>query len=264
MGDVRSTRVSRAEYERPPITEVILGVGFEPLHTLLAPHLGLLWKKYQAQFPKVEEKPPLMVAGDKFDFNEVPPLPRVWFSEESGNRLIQVQRDRFLHNWREISSGDKYPRYERIRESVKSRLDEFLAFLEENGLGSPTFKSAEMSYVNHIVFDENISSFDDLGKVFPDFARRSADILQGFAAFNWVSVFTLPESLGVLNVAIRSAARNSDGTPVIVFELNARGNPEEFSVDRLWDWFDAVHLEILNAFEKLTDEHFQVKVWGRK
>src|SRR5690348_4363351 len=133
MGNSESKQSARPEYERPPITEVILGVGFEPLHALFAPHLGLLWEKYRADFPKVEEKPLLNGPGDKLEFGEVPPLSRVWFSEESGNRLIQVQRDRFLQNWREISSGDKYPRYEQIRESVKGRLDEFLAFLGENG-----------------------------------------------------------------------------------------------------------------------------------
>ena len=48
-------------------------------------------------------------AQPEVELLENPPLPRVWFLEPNGNKLIQVQRERFHHNWRKINPGDEYP-----------------------------------------------------------------------------------------------------------------------------------------------------------
>jgi uncharacterized protein (TIGR04255 family) len=36
---------------------------------------------------------------------------RSWFINSSDTKVIQVQRDRFIINWRKLDTGEKYPRY---------------------------------------------------------------------------------------------------------------------------------------------------------
>lgn len=75
------------DYKKPPVIEVVCGVHFKSINNLLAPHLGLLWDKFKAEYPICQEVAPLapvieQFEGEKqirFDFQEVPLLPRIWF-----------------------------------------------------------------------------------------------------------------------------------------------------------------------------------------
>jgi hypothetical protein len=105
---------------------------FSNLAKLLAPHLGLLWDRYKPTYSECQELAPLAVqvegasgAQPGVELLEVPPLPRVWFMEPNGNRLIQVQRDRFHHNWRKINPEDEYPRHKKVLELFHDRLETF-------------------------------------------------------------------------------------------------------------------------------------------
>src|SRR6266478_4823403 len=110
------------EFERPPVNEVVCGVMFKSLEQLLTPYLGLLWESYK-EYPTCQETPPLIPIVETFgeghsrnkpEFAEIPPLQRVWFVHKNGNGIIQVQRDRFLHNWRKLKLEDTYPRYGQV------------------------------------------------------------------------------------------------------------------------------------------------------
>jgi uncharacterized protein (TIGR04255 family) len=81
----------------------------------------------------------------------VPPTPRFWFINESGSELIQVQRDRFIKNWRKIGSGDQYPRYEQLRTGFDQDFKQFEDFLKRNQLGAVRVNQCEVTYINHIV-----------------------------------------------------------------------------------------------------------------
>src|SRR6266566_564057 len=72
--------------------------------------------------------------GFQIEAFDVPPAPRLWFLNESGTELIQVQEDRFIHNWRKTDSGQQYPRYEYIRGRFNSELQLFSSFLEAEKL----------------------------------------------------------------------------------------------------------------------------------
>ena len=251
-------------YERPPVTEVVYGISFAPLNSLLVPHLGVLWEEFRSEYPKCEEKPPLITPSEGFTLTDLPPLPRVWFVEEGGNQLIQIQRDRFLHNWREISPRDNYPSYEQLKLRYQQLFDKFIAFIVRYELGPIRPRSAEMSYINHIVIGECIKSLEDVGEIFPDFRWRVSEVPRDLEAVNWQTVLRLPDGSGVLSTAIRSAYRASDSKPVFVFELTARKTSGEFEMSKLWSWFDLAHIQIIKNFACFTDEQVQTTVWGRK
>src|SRR6266404_4193986 len=105
-------------FTNPPVNEVICGVTFKPLPKLLAPHLGILWSKFRTEYPTCLEAEPLLPVVETFDGGEAGApdfsmqyLPRVWFVSRDQSAIIQVQRDRLLHNWRKMRSTDEYPRY---------------------------------------------------------------------------------------------------------------------------------------------------------
>lgn len=55
-------------------------------------------------------------------FEEKPPVPRVWFLNAYRTELIQVQADRFVHNWRKLLRVEPYPCYEPSRERFRNQV----------------------------------------------------------------------------------------------------------------------------------------------
>jgi len=60
---------------------------------------------------------------------------RVHFLNQQKTELLQVQRDRFLHNWRKVGSGDNYPRFERMIETFESGFRKFTDVISREKLG---------------------------------------------------------------------------------------------------------------------------------
>lgn len=203
---------------------------FTALKNLLAPHLGLLWERYKPEYSECQEVAPLptqiedsggSLAGVEILDVHVPPLPRIWFTEPNGNRLVQIQRERFHHNWRKINPEDEYPRHKRVLQVFNERLETFRSFVSESGLGELQLKQYEMTYVNHILAESGWNSVADISKVFPDFSwrDRSDRPLGAPEGIHWKSVFALPEGMGRLHVTIRNASRITDNQPILLFEL---------------------------------------------
>ncbi len=264
------------DFEKPPIVEVVCGIQFDELGSLLAPHLGLLWEKYKADYPDCQEVPPLARAIERFDevvspdigidLTGKPPLPRIWFVHSKQHGLIQVQRDRFLHNWKRVEQGEDYPRYEAVIGMFRDRLSTFEQFISENALGEIKPQQYEITYVNHIPQEEGWESFGELGKVFPDFDWRAEAerFLPKPEAINWRTSFTLPENSGRLHVAIRSAQRRDDERPLLLCDLTVRGMAADSSKEAMWKWFAQAHEWIVRSFDDLTSTDIQKNVWGKK
>ncbi len=159
-GFFRNRWITPSRIRTATVNEVVCGVLFKSIESLQAPYLGILWERYRKDYPACQEVPPLIPVVERYgeegsaqvkpEFAEIPPLPRVWFVHASGNGIIQVQRDRFLHNWRKLQVSDSYPRYEQVFEMFAGHLSTFRKFLEENKLGIMEPLQYEMTYVNHI------------------------------------------------------------------------------------------------------------------
>lgn len=262
-------------YESPPVVEVVCGIQFESLKELLAPHLGLLWERYKLEYPSCEEAAPLAKViervGDAspeigIDLVDRPPLPRVFFVRADGTRLIQVQRDRFLHNWKRVKKEDEYPRYGMVISLFRQHLQTFEKFLRDKGLGSLKANQYEMSYVNQIPMGEGWSSLSDIGSVFPDFAWRKDQryFLPAFEASHWRTAFPLQDGLGRLHVSMRQGATKEDPRLSLLFELTVRGMGTDTSRAAMWDWFGTAREWIVRGFTDLTGESIQKNVWKRR
>jgi len=263
------------DYENPPLIEVVCGVLFRPIKGLLAPHLGLLWQKYSPPYSGCQEVAPLaplreQLEGEgakpaELEFGEVPPLPRVWFVHEKGRGVIQVQRDRFLHNWRKLDPADEYPRYHNVIGLFRGHLETLEGFLAEKGLGEISPLQYEMTYINLIPVGEGWTSLADIGAVLPDLSWRSnADrFLPSFEGCGYHAGFLLPNRAGRLHVVLRTGRAKQDGRPVLQLELTTRGMGADTSRAVMWNWFDLAHEWIVRGFTDLTGGGFQQQVWKR-
>jgi uncharacterized protein (TIGR04255 family) len=264
-----STTVRPPVFERPPITEVVCGVAFETLRGLLAPHLGLLWEKYRPEFSRCQEAVPLLIQIEKpegtlgeAEIVDVPPLPRVQLRNETGDAMIQVQRERFHYNWQKVCLEDAYPRFEAIFALYREKLDIFQSFLSANDLGTLVARQYELTYVNHILRGDGWDTPADIGTVFPDLVWRRLAGRPEPESVMWRAAFKLPDDLGRLHVSIRSAQRTSDGKDLLLADFTARGivGTDE---EGMAEWFKRAHDSIVVGFEDLTSPTVQKDLWGR-
>ncbi len=261
-------------YEDPPVTEVVCGILFKPLEALLAPHLGLLWEKFKAEYSSCREVAPLAPAIERFEgqpevkfmFADVPPLPRIWFVRSEDNAIIQVQRDRFLHNWKKVRPEDEYPRYHKVIQMFKDHLSRFQGFLQEYQLGAIEPLQYEMTYVNHISKSNAWTKIGEIGKVFPDFCFKENEqrFLPEPEGVNWRTTFVLPDKAGRLHVTIRNAISRDRNIPILLLELTVRGIGKDKSFEGMWAWFDLAREWIVRGFADLTSDEVQKNVWRRK
>jgi uncharacterized protein (TIGR04255 family) len=260
-------------YDEPPIVEVAFSVLFPSLEGLLSPHIGLLWQGFQPEYPFCDDVVPIAprveVFGGQnvepqFKITDVPPLPRAWFINQDGTRVIQIQRDRFIHNWRKVDTGSEYPSYETLIKTFQHHLGKFDSFLVETELGKVQPIQYELTYVNQIPQGKAWLTFEDISKVFPDISWRasSSRFLSHPQTISWTTVFDLPDSFGRLHTAVKPSSLNEK--PTLLFELTVRGIGNYTSLALLKNWFDAAHNYIVYAFADLTDKETQTKIWKRR
>ena len=229
------------------------------------------------EYNQCEETAPLIPMIERFgelsSADVQPPsepfLPRIWFVHKEESGIIQVQRDRFLHNWRK--AGTEYPHYERVIELFKDRYETFLNFLGENDLGIVEPLQYEMTYINHIPQSEGWKTLEDFSKVFPDFPWATDDpckparkrFLPNPDGRNLRLNFTFPDESGRLHVAIRNGVRHKDNRPVLLLDLTVRGIGAQKSAETMEGWFDVAHDWIVQGFADLCGKEIQDNVWRR-
>ena len=85
------------DFDHPPVTEVICGIGFKKISGLRAPQMGLFWESIRKEFPIAEVKAPIaspgQVAGLSFVEGDDLPM-RFFLRSEDKRELVQIQSDR--------------------------------------------------------------------------------------------------------------------------------------------------------------------------
>lgn len=260
-------------YDNPPVTEVVFGLLFKPLQKFLVPHVGVLWERFRKDFPSCSEVAPLLPVIERLDGSsgqefeiEVPSMPRIWFSTENGDWLVQVQRDRFHFNWRKAAPDAKYPRYKVVVQEFAKHLETFRAFLQENSFGNVDPIQYELTYVNTILAGEGWDGgLSSINTVLPDFDWRSGKKkLLAPEGINWKTAFRMEDGLGRLHVTVRNGKRPTDLRDLILVELTARGMPVEKSANAMWKWFDNGRRWIVEGFTDLTNPSLHDQVWRRR
>lgn len=253
---------------------MVCGILFKPIETLLVPHFGVFWGRLKPEFSSCQEVAPLAPIVERFEdtpgpdiaLSEIPLLPRIWFLHQNDVELIQLQRDRFLFNWRKRKPIDQYPRYPNVFDKFQAHFLNFQRFLSGENLGTVTPLQYELTYVNLILQGSGWNDISDIGNVFPDFAwrKRAERFLKQPEAASWRTSFALPNSGGRLHLHIQKALRRSDRHPLLRFELTARGMAIDMSHEAMREWFDIAHVSLVHSFADMPGEQVQEIIWRRK
>lgn len=252
-----SDNLRRPHFRRPPVVEVACGVQFGPLDEWRTSHYGQFWSSIEEEYSQTEDQPPLarlhLDPSPVFEprFSPLPPLRRVFYVKPPGNFLIQVQQNRFLHNWRQITDSDEYPRFDSAFEKFVGSWQRFNEFLSAKKLPKPVPEIWELTYINHIT---------DSGAIFPRdvweylaFYEKSPEATTAMQASAMAIKFAwpLPQDRGSLMLDVQHGHRVSDQRQLLVLDLTARG-PAGSSDATMDTWFETAHQAIVNTFEKLT------------
>ncbi len=266
------------DYASPPVSEVVLGVQFNSLDGLLAPHLGLIWNEFKAQFPLIEQHLPLDPAFETFGDRAAPalqmprwmlsaPTPRIYLVNTKRTELLQVQGDRFFHNWRKIGVGDEYPRFEKMLSTFEGGLRRLNDLVHGEALGSIVPNQCEVAYINHIEIPADACSADVFARVFGSWIK--APPLKDLGApedarvlLRYVIQDTENKPIGRLMITGEPAWK-TDGTYLLQLTLLARGKPSGENLAGVCEFLKLGRIHIVKAFDEITSDEMH-NVWGKK
>lgn len=264
------------DFENPPVIETVLSVQFDTLKNFSIPHFGLFWERVRTKYGEFRVVPPLVTEIEDFGSEKkTPPLPsairlplqpdiRCWFLDEPGNHLIQLQKDRFIHNWRKVKGDESYPRYEAIRPAFMEEWKQFCAFLREEKLGVPNVTQCEVTYVNHIELDGPIKSFSDMHKIFRGWSYPTTqNFLPKAEQLSFNCSYEMPDRRGRLYISLQPFIRSRDAQEVIQLNLLARGKPSSSDDVHIMEWLNMGREWIVRGFADFTTEEMH-GYWRRK
>jgi len=259
------------KFDRPPVVEVACGVLFANKTPIQTAHVGAFWARVKSTFPRVEDAPPLPTileeqgnAITEIEWNVLPPLRRAWLVSGDGRHLIQIQQDRFLFNWKRSLDEDLYPSYDTVIKEFEKHLSSFLSFLDDVGVGRPSYRQFELTYVNHITAKNGLESVS-LNDLFVDhkISSSSQRFLPQPEGFNWATSYPLPDDAGRLHIVAQSAVNTSTEEKIIRLDLVARGIPSDASEAGRRPWFDMAHEWITHGFADVTSSVLHNEIWKR-
>jgi uncharacterized protein (TIGR04255 family) len=269
------------EFERPPVAEVVLGIQFDPIVNLGAAHLGTIWGLFRAEFPRTEDRPPIAPVFEQFgdppgprgmewnlDLDARPLIPRCWFTNATGSELLQVQSDRFHHNWRRTEQEHEYPRYAKLRARFEQETTQLQALLANDALGELVPNQCEVTYINHITAGEVWKDHSEAGKVFRllvDGSRVPLSAQPEHVRFD--TAFPMRDDAGQfrgrLHVSVASGFLREPRDPMFAMTLTARGAPLGGGLAGALEFLDLGHRWIVRGFAELTTEAMHA-VWGKR
>lgn len=261
---MNTTEQQTIKYENPPINEIVCGVLFDEIKGLQTAHFGKLWQKFSPDFMASEDQSLIdPIPAEDLSNRGLHPLPRVLFIHKDDNEIIQVQRNRFHHNWRKTRYDDKYPGYETVIENFEKHLSSFQEFLAEEELGNLVPNGYEITYVDLILENAGWETLNNLGHIFPSFVtlKDRNRLLADIRGINWSMTFGLPNDSGQLQLSIRNDQRLGDGRQLLRIESTAF-NDQPYNPMR--NWFNYAHDVLAEAFTNLMSDEIQYQLWGRK
>jgi uncharacterized protein (TIGR04255 family) len=269
------------DFERPPLDELTLGIQFADV-PFKNHHAGILWQRFMAEYPNVEEQPTVPPVFETFGAPQAvpdiaqfqlmmrPDVLRYWFVSQDESQLLQVQPDRVIHNWRRRRVEDAYPRYESVRARLENEIEKVQTFFGEQGWGDIRANQCEVTYINIIGPSEASDNPNrDLAEIFSFWAERYSDEYLSQIERGQFNVSFLIEGepggdpTGRLHVSTQPVLRRSDSALAMRLNITARGRPNGETIAAGLQWLDRGRIAVVRGFTSLTTQKMH-KIWGRK
>lgn len=262
------------EFENPPIVETAVGVQFTPSPGMTSGHFGWYWKNGLDQsWTKTAEAPPILEQFERFGERRAWSLPipqfkfeqaistRLQIISESDDRVIQLQNNRFIYNWRKKDA--RYPRFEAIYPEFMEKLRGFRDFLRTAGLEDISPNQWEITYINHVPKGELWSSPEDWHNVFPGlyFPPTSRDLVR-FENLTGEWHYEIVPQRGRIHISGQHGKSLDTGEELLVLHLVGRGpvEPEEPGRD-IASCLELGHRALVQTFVELSSKAAH-QYWG--
>jgi len=241
---------------RVPLNEVAYGTRF------VAPdfdvvHFGEYYQLVKDEFLKRQMVPAIArpsAISQGVPTIELSALPRVWFIQAS--RLIQLQTDRFIYNWRRLDdSEEKYPGFQDLSAEFRKRWSQFLEFSERSFAIPLMLEELSLTYVNQIHEDERTTS--------PMFAFRNEAFDMPHPEL-WISQLRFVEADGNMRITVGARPSIHVSTQARITQLDMTvesiAAPSN-KVEDVYRWFDEAHALVHRAFKNLVAHEWRA-LWG--
>ncbi len=177
---------------------------------------------------------------------------RQWLISADGTRLVQVQQDRLVVNWRKIAEEDAYPRYGILRDELRRVAEAFQAYLVDvTDSAFPPVTQTEITYVNRIPIGGLVGGLSDIGAV-----------VSG-ANLSWGSHLGAPEQLhleqrfrfmepGSPPSRIYLLLQPAPDGEALILNLTMRGSPAGKDMADALTHLDSAHQHLVRGFAAMT------------
>jgi len=265
------------DYDRPPLVEVVLSIQFAPLAGFGTLHAALLGEQFLSEFPKHQEQLPLPPAFEVFGLNPIAtpqiqisvgvPAVRFLFDKEDGSEVIQIQNNRFVHNWRKLKEGQEYLHYEKLRKHFREEVKKLEDYLREHNFEGLRPNQCEVIYINHISLPDFSNPYNNLHRVLsflaqPNFGHNAPQLEDSTLQLRFI-LRDKGENIGRLHVHAVPVLHIVGQQPLIQLTLTARGRPHDETVESAFDFMDLARDAIVRGFDSITTSEMH-SYWGKK
>lgn len=266
---------SLPKFDKPPVTEMVIGVEFSDLSNWNIPHFGLFWGQIRSEYQHCSVNPPLDSLIEKFGAQgrqELslkfpvmgPPDVRCWYFDKSLTWLIQVQRDRFIHNWRKTPQSSEYSRFYKIRDRFEREWKRFRDFVASESLGELEIRQCEVTYFNQIEPQGAQNLMSELSEIFPCWSNKlSGDFLPEPELAALKASYVIAENRGRLHITAQPVFRHADAREIIQLQVTAKVIPASSDFSDALKAIDLGHEWAVNGFADFTSAKMH-DLWERK
>jgi uncharacterized protein (TIGR04255 family) len=252
-------------FDAPPLVETLLGVEFDPIEEWAAPYFGLYWSQIKAKYPEFDVRTAIGspdITLDEFGTVDIPI--RCWFYAEESPNLIQIQKDRFLYNWRNYLGNTEYPRYTSNRETFRLEWLRFCDFLKSNEIELPRVKRCEIAYINHIEKGQGWETMADLPDIFPGFSVNTKNkFLPVPETVDFSLTYLMPDKKGRLDIELDQVIDSEGGKEILQLQLDATGKPASSDIGDILQWLDFAREYIIQSFVDFTSVKLH-DIWKKR
>jgi uncharacterized protein (TIGR04255 family) len=259
-------------FDRPPLTETILGLQFEPLRRLRTGHLGEFLGRLGPEWEQLHDAQPLGQTHEPVDREPdwlprdlqlqltLPGAPRLRSRRTDRSRIIQVENGWFVQNWnRQGETG--YPRYSALSDEFRRGLESFQSIVSERSGETLKPNLVEVGYVNTVPAGELWSRPSEWGNVVPLLFSGALEAAVGelqTTSGRW-AVVDVPNRMRLQLLAEHALVDHADPRGALVLRLIARGPVAPG--DTLFDRFELAHRMIVSTFAAILSDKARSH-WG--
>lgn len=264
MGGI-SPLAERRQYKQPPIDEVLCDVRLAPLDAWRVIHIGAFWATMREHFPKCEHAPPLDIGSPENTdaATQGLPLPRAWLISLDDAQVLQLQRNRFIFNWRRRAEGQPYIGFEAFQRHLLDYLFRYRDFLLSLGIGPVVPVRFELAYID--VFPKGMgwdASVTDVDRILPVLTGLSGlNLRERISGVELALSMDIQELGGTITVKMNPAVRSTTNEPAYRLEIRAHGMLGNPALDALEAWTNLAHDHITNVFNDITSEYARKELW---